>query len=155
SGKANPQALYYVPKDNVTSLTVALPDAAKLWQKFLALADDVGKANGLTAPSKTLAQMEKGIGVNLGKDVLARIKGVTIAQPAGGPLAKDRARLPMLVLEATDDEAAKELEKILPNVLNLLQPYDLKLPGTAETPLVFAAIVSPDVLEGIDLSKAP
>ncbi len=113
--------LQAAPKDAALALTVNLGDP-KFLERLLALLDGMARAYGVEAeevPSKKLGELEEKLNLKLGKDVLAKISGVSlILAPRGqkglGPL---RA---VLAVQATDAEAARFLEeKALPRLVEL------------------------------------
>jgi hypothetical protein len=120
------ELLHFVPRDALLATAVDLGDGAKRWQKLLAVADAVvkvpvprgpGKADSVP-PSEVMRGLEEKLKLNVGKDVLGRLTGAAVVvdpETAGGP-----PRSPMLVLQATDAEAARFLEEqALPKLVGL------------------------------------
>jgi hypothetical protein len=115
---------------------VDLGDGAKRWQKLLAVADAVvkvpvprGPAKAVVVPpSEVMRDLEEKLKLNVGKDVLGRLTGAAVvvdAEAAGGPPSS-----PMLVLKATDAEAARFLEEqALPKLVGLTTGGEVPLPA--------------------------
>jgi hypothetical protein len=119
--KATLDALHFAPKDGLLTLTVPWPDGQKRWEKVLTLLDLIARQQGEPEerlPSKALAAAEEKSGLNLGKDVFARVAGITLTVDLRGDRAKSGPPL-LLALTATDADAAKALADALPKVVGL------------------------------------
>jgi hypothetical protein len=120
---AKAELLHFVPKDAAATLCLALPDGEQRFAKVLALIDGLEKANGRRAqdlPGKKLADLEEKLKLKVGKDVFGKITGAVLAlEPV--TVSKGGTPLPMLVLGASDVNAAKALEEeILPKLTGIL-----------------------------------
>jgi len=117
--KALLEGLHFAPKDGTLTLTLAWPDGEKRWAKLVALIDTLAGLRGDAGPAtpgKALAEMEKEAGINLGKDVFARVSGITLTVDTGGV---NGLGIRQLALTATDAEAAKALHDLVPKVAGL------------------------------------
>jgi len=129
-------ALHFAPKDGLLTVTLAWPDGQKGWERVLALADAVAKEQGAPEeglPSKGLAAAEERAHVNLGKDVFAKVAGLTLTVDLRGEAAK--TALPVqLAVTATDEDAAKALQDVVPKILAFNGRRDIAPPAdeTAE-----------------------
>jgi hypothetical protein len=131
SGPIRTELFHYVPADSLVG--AALPSLAGRKDSFLRLLDEKVRKLGKKdePPSMTVERMEKDLGIDLGKTVLDRTVGVTVAirlkeagrkgdkKEAGG--ARDNDTDVVLVL-AADGAAAAKLwaEEVLPGVYQYL-----------------------------------
>jgi hypothetical protein len=119
--KAALDGLHFAPKDGLLTLTMPWPDGAKRWGQVLAFADALARAEGAPAdqlPSKMIADAEQKAGLNLGNDLFAKVAGFTLTVDPHGERAK--SAMPMQrTVTATDADAAKALDELVPKVLAL------------------------------------
>jgi hypothetical protein len=120
---AKADLLQFVPADAAATLSLSLPDGEKRFAKMLALADAIEKANGRRAqdmPGRKIADLEEKLNLRLGKDVFGKVTGMVLAlEPA--TVSKGGTPLPLLVLGASDVNAAKALEEdTLPKLTGIL-----------------------------------
>lgn len=120
--KAALDGLHFAPKDGLLTVTLPLPDGAKRWENLVALLDTVARERGQPdplLPGKLLAGAEEKSGVKLGKDVFGKLTAVTLTADLRGELPKGGTPLPLLALAATDADAAKALEEVIPKLVGL------------------------------------
>jgi hypothetical protein len=118
--KAALDGLHFAPKDGLLTVTLPLPDGAKRWEKLVALLDTVARARGepdLLLPGKVIAEMESQAGLRLGNDVFAKVAGITLTLDASGV---NGFTIRGLALTATDADAAKALEDVVPKVAGMV-----------------------------------
>ena len=116
--------LYFTPRDGMLTLGLNLSDGEKRWQKLLELNDDVTKARPGAAEqpkvSAALHELEERIKLNIGKDVFGKLASAAVTVDPEAAPRPDGRFLTLLVLQATDAEAAASLEKEgLPKLLGL------------------------------------
>jgi hypothetical protein len=131
--KVKAELLHAVPKDSVVTLALALPDGEKRWEKILSLLDGIARSAGAPdafLPSKVVQGMETKTNINLGKEVFAKIDGVALALDVRGADLRRGPPFPLLVLNATDAEAAKNLEDRLPQLMTMFGATDVGKPTT-------------------------
>jgi hypothetical protein len=120
--KAALDGLHFAPKDGLLTVTLPWADGAKRWEQILALADGVARADGAPAdflPSKEVAAAEQKAGLNLGKDLFAKVAGFTLTVDVSGEKAKSEMPV-QLAVTATDEDAAKALDELVPKLLALV-----------------------------------
>ena len=150
---ASPDVLDFTPHDGLLTLSLNLNDGEKRWGKLMELIDSLDKPGPgeaeRPAPSKVLKELEDRVKLNVAKDVLGRLTGAAVVMDApvkttlsymeaprpGGPPAVAHTteveslpfgRPSLLVLQATDADAAKYLEEQgVPKLIGL---------GTGEPP---------------------
>src|SRR5262249_25471543 len=128
AGKVSRELLHLAPKDSLLTLTVALPDGARRWEKALELLDEAAAPGaGLKRPGKALAALEAKLGLSFGKDVCGKVAGLALAVPWRGEPGKDRRPQAVLVVEAVDAEAAEGLQGLVPRLLLLTQEKTFRL----------------------------
>jgi hypothetical protein len=117
--KADVNLLHYVPGDAALGLVVGMSDGGERFQKLLALLDALGKQFGWRdLPGQGVQELEKKTKLSLGKDVFGRIASMGVVVETRSVVPEKAMRLPMLVISATDAEAAKFLEETaLPRLL--------------------------------------
>lgn len=119
----NLEVLHAAPKDSMIAMTMSLPDGAKRFEKIVGLADavaKVGKKPENLWPSKHIAELEKKLKLSLAKDFAGKIAGVGVVMNVRAEMFKgDMPPLPMIILNATSDTAAKDLEEAAPKLLAL------------------------------------
>jgi hypothetical protein len=93
------------------AVAVALPNGEKRWSKALAILEALDKAEGKRGPgaSKQIAELEKALSLNLGKDVFAKLSGAVLVLDPLRLTAHDNP-LRLAVVTATDVDAAKAFE---------------------------------------------
>jgi hypothetical protein len=130
--KASGDGLNFVPKDAGVAIAVALADGEKRWSKCVAVVEAIEKADGKRGPtaSKQVAELEKLLNLQFGKDVFNKIAEATlVVDPL--MLASGGNPVRLLVLSATDAEAAKALEEnVLPKIAALIPTEKPKPPET-------------------------
>lgn len=105
------ELLHFAPQDALLALTGGLGDSEKRWKTFLDLLDAIYALEGQPGdnrPSRSIQEMEKKLGLQINKDVLAEVTG------AGIVVHKDwrrKLRQLTLLLRAVDEKAAVRLEK--------------------------------------------
>ena len=111
---APPDALAFAPRDGMVTVNLNLNDGEKRWQKLMSLLDSLskpppGEADRPT-PSDLLKAAENQVKLNLARDVLGRLTSVAVVvEPMAAATPKGRP-VPLVVLQATDADAAKYLE---------------------------------------------
>lgn len=114
--KLSPDLLRTVPGDAFGLSAVPLPDGAAMLARVLKLADtyvaDLGAEMPL--PSKALIELEKSMKLRLDRDVLAKIRSTAVAVHLVEE--KETNVYPVLVVEAVSENAAKELEALVPRL---------------------------------------
>jgi len=150
---ASPDVLHFTPRDGLLTLSLNLNEGEKRWGKLMELIDSLdapgpGEAER-PSPSKALKELEDRVKLNVAKDVLGRLTGAAVVLDApvtttmtsiesprpGGPppvpfttqyQVPPFGRPSLLVLQATDADAAKYLEEQgVPKLIGL---------GTGEPP---------------------
>ncbi len=114
--KFSPELLRAVPADAFALFAVPLPSGASLLARVLKLADAYVPDSGSETPppSKALAEFEKRLKLRLGRNVLAKIRSAAVAVHLVEE--KETSVYPVLVLEAVSENAAKELELLVPRL---------------------------------------
>jgi hypothetical protein len=119
--KLSPDLLRAVPGDAFALFALPLSDSPATLTRLLKLADqyiaDSGEETPL--PSKSLAEWEKSLKLHLGRDVLAKIRSAAVAVHLIGEPEKEASMYPLFVIEAISDNAAKDLESLLPRLLTI------------------------------------
>ena len=121
---AAPNVLYFTPRDGMLTLSLNLNDGQNRWQKLLELNDDMTKARPGQAErpkaSAALHELEERIKLNIGKDVFGKLTSAAVTVDPAAAARPDGRFLSVLVLQATDADAAASLEKEgLPKLLGL------------------------------------
>jgi hypothetical protein len=116
------ELLRAVPRDSFWVAALSLEDGGRQGQAVLRLLDAchaAGDEDG-PAPGKALRALETRQGLRLERDVFPRIKGLawTCAVAAG---ERDLEMAPQLVVQATDETAARELEKLVPRLYGMVE----------------------------------
>jgi hypothetical protein len=109
-----------VPADAFFLMALPLADGRDRWRKVLGLVDAWHAAGSEAGPppSKALEKLEEKMKVRLGKDVLARVRSLALAcRMVDAEGVPDGVQW-LLVLEAADADAARDLEKLLPALLS-------------------------------------
>lgn len=132
---AKKELLHFTPNDTVLAAAISNDHGAERWTKFLKLMDAVAKvANANKMPSEEIAQMEKALELDFGKDIAGKVAAVAFAlgDPLKAPMIREEKNLPgggketrsgpeipfAIVVQATDEEAAATLvDKVLPKVI--------------------------------------
>jgi hypothetical protein len=120
--KAALDGLHFAPKDGLLTVTLPWTDGARRWEKVVALFDSVASASGAPAerlPSKEIADAEQKAGIKLGTDVFAKVAGFTLTVDVSGERAKGKNMPLQLAVNATDKDAAKALDEVIPKLLAL------------------------------------
>jgi hypothetical protein len=114
--KLSPDLLRAVPGDAFSLFAVPLPNGAALLARVLKLVDAYVAASGeeTPLPSKDLAELEKSLKQHLGRDVLAKIRSIAVAVHLVED--KETSVFPMLMVEAVSEDAAKDLEALMPRL---------------------------------------
>jgi len=117
--KADVNLLHHVPADAALGLVVGMADGSERFQKLLALLDGLGRQFGWRdLPGQSVQELEKKTKLALGKEVFGRIASLCVVIETRSAVPEKATRLPMLVVSATDAEAAKFLEETaLPRLL--------------------------------------
>ncbi len=135
---ASPDLLHFTPRDGLLTLSLNLNDGEKRCGKLMELIDSLDKPEAgeaeRPAPSKMLKELEDRVKLNVAKDVLGRLTGAAVVldapvtttmsymeapRPGGPPPVAHTTeveslpfgRPSLLVLQATDADAAKYLEE--------------------------------------------
>jgi hypothetical protein len=121
---APPDVLYFTPRDGLLTLSLNLNDGEKRWDKLLGLIDDLTKAQpreaGRSSASAGLRELEDRVKLNIAKDVLGKLTSAAVTLDPEAALSPDGRPVPLLLLQATDADAAKLLEEqALPKLLGL------------------------------------
>ena len=132
--KATGAALHFAPKESGVAIAMALADGEKRWSKYLAIVEAMDKADGKRGPtaSKQVAELEKLLNLQFGKDVFAKVaEAALVVDPL--LLAGGGNPVRLLVLSATDADAAKALEEnVLPKIAALVPGDKPKPPETIQ-----------------------
>ncbi len=146
----NTELLNYAPKDAILLGALSNGGGGERWARLLKVADELarlgGQENGL--PSEHVKQLEGRLGIDLGKDVFARVAnvGFAVGNPFKAPVKKTVEKVgdttitsvgpevPVVVLvQATDEAAAKKFVKdVVPQVVGLLAGKEGVKPETKE-----------------------
>ena len=145
---ANLELLQYLPADSLAGQVIPIPDGEKRWQKLLKLVDAAAKMSGKPGdplPSAEVEKFEVASGIKIGKDICGRINEVAIGMPStvnpGKPGKDDRektptlvgASFPIIVIEATNADAAGALEDLIPKLIGFATQSDAPKVTTEET----------------------
>ncbi len=119
--KISPNLLRAVPADAFALFAVPLPDGPVTLARVLKLADALAaEADEKTPPpSKALGELEKSLQLRLGRDVLAKIQSAAVAVHLVGRPDKEAGVYPVLVIEAVHEDAARDLESVLPRLYGM------------------------------------
>jgi hypothetical protein len=114
SVKPGPDLLRAVPGDAFALFAVPLSEGPALLARLVKLADAYAAAGagGTPPPSKSLRELEKSLKLHLDRDVLAKINSAGVAVQFVQFVDKSVGTYPLIVLEATNEEAAKDLESL-------------------------------------------
>ncbi len=114
--KLSPNLLRAVPDDAFGLFALPLPDGAASMTRLLKLADTYVATNSeeIALPSKSLAELEKSLKLNLGRNILAKIRSAAVAVQLVEE--KETSVYPVLVLETVSDIAAADLENLMPRL---------------------------------------
>lgn len=127
--KASIDALHFVPKHAGSTVSVALSDGEKHWSKYLAVVEAMDKAEGKRGPtsSQQIAELETAVNLKFGKDVFGKLsEAVLVLDPLSLSAAHGNP-LRLLVLTATDVDAAKAFEEdLVPKLATLIPPGQAK-----------------------------
>jgi hypothetical protein len=120
---ATPDVLYFTPRDGLLTLSLNLNDGEKRWDKLMGLIDGLTKPPGTAerpAVSAALRELEDRVKLNIAKDVLGKLTSAAVTLDPEAAMRPDGRVVSLLVLQATDAEAAKSLEaQGLPKLLGL------------------------------------
>jgi hypothetical protein len=127
--------LQFTPPGTVLAAALANDNGKERWEKLLKFADAIAKmteSRGLL-PSQGVQEMEKKLGISIGKDILGRITGAAFAMgnPLDAPVKRwefkrenvrgvsEEVQVPVVfIVRAEGEEAAKALvEEILPKIV--------------------------------------
>jgi hypothetical protein len=142
----DPTLFHFAPKDAVLAIALANPEGEKRWGKLLNLVDQSFPAIQGRKPSELLKDLEDQFGISVGKEVVGPIAGVGFAMgdPTKATVRRIEKKGPnfqsvmvtteipvVIIVQATDDKAAQELEKLVPKLFGLIN----RQPGepTSET----------------------
>jgi hypothetical protein len=118
--QADTSLLRFVPQTTALALGTSLPDGAARWQKLLDLLDAAvkpGLRKGELLPSQMAAEYEGKLTLKLGRDVFGKIGALALVFDVSEALPEGAERLPMLLMQGTDLEAARFLEeKVVPRL---------------------------------------
>jgi hypothetical protein len=114
--KLSTELLRAVPSDAFSLFAVPLPEGAATLASFLRLADAYVADSGEGTPllTKSLAELEKRLRLNLGRDVLAKIRSASVAVHLVEE--KEPSVYPVIILEAVSDIGAADLEALVPRL---------------------------------------
>jgi hypothetical protein len=120
--KAAPrELLHYAPDDVLLAVGGGFGDGEKRWKTFVALLDALDKLDGRgegNRASDHIGEMEEKVKLQIGKDILAPLTGAALVVDGGA--RAEQSYHPLLVLRASDAEAARQLEeKGLPKLIGL------------------------------------
>jgi hypothetical protein len=109
-----------VGKDASLAVTLSLANADKTWPKVLAAVDTLMKATGApgATPAELAKDLEEKLKISLAKDIFGKLSAVTVVRPGSLELPKGGTEMPMLVLHATDADAAKKMEEVVPGLVS-------------------------------------
>jgi hypothetical protein len=118
SAKVGPDLLRVVPGDAFCLFAVPLPDGPAVLARLLKLADVYAAAGDdrTPPPSRMLHELEKSLKLHLSRDVLAKIQSAGVAVHLIGEPEKEGGLYPVFLFEAVSDDAAKDLETMLPRL---------------------------------------
>ncbi len=131
--KLSAELLRAVPQDAFAVCAVPLADGAKTLERLVRLADAYVAEDGEDAlsPSKQLAELEKRLKRNLGREVLAKIGAMAFALQLR--VEKNATVWPIALVEAKSESAAKDLVAMLPSLYSLggksASPREINLAG--------------------------
>jgi hypothetical protein len=115
--KVDTTLLRFAPRDSLLAVIRNAEDGARHFKAAMTVLDAVARAQGAEderLPSRQLATYEEKVKVNLGKDVFARLSAAGGVLGRAGKMGRPS---PLLLVRATDADAAGELEKVLPRLL--------------------------------------
>jgi hypothetical protein len=131
----NLSLLHAAPKDSIVALTMSFPDGENAWKSILSMADTLAKLDGKPEdlwPSKAITELEKQLKISFGKDILGKIAGLALALNTRGEQPQEGMRLPLMVLQATSDSAAKDLEQAVPQIIALMSRAEAPAPTSEQ-----------------------
>ena len=114
-------ALQAVPRDSAMTLHLPLADGEQRWQKLLTAADAVARASGGigATPSEMVKEIESKLKTSIAKDIAGKITAITLTMPAKQDVPKNGEPMPMVIVTALNEDAAKRLEEIVPAMIGL------------------------------------
>jgi hypothetical protein len=122
SAGINPQMLQFVPRDATLLVAVSNADGEQRFGNLLTFANDIHRASGGRgrAPSDDLDRLEKMLGAKIGKDILGKIHGMAVSLKAPGNISELTPPPALVVIQGTDEAAAKTLaEETIPHFYGL------------------------------------
>ncbi len=135
SRPVDPSLLNFAPRDAIFAAAISNIEGEKRYEKALDLADNVIGPILNVKPSEIIQQLEKQAELDVGKDVIGKITGIAVAMgdPLKAPIRRVEEKGPnfhrvsvspevplVIILQAEDEAAAKELEKLAPRVIGLI-----------------------------------
>jgi hypothetical protein len=119
------EVLHFAPRGALLAGGLSNADGEKRWSRLLELADSIAKSAGPdngALPSQHVEQVETALGVKIGKDILGKIAnvGIAVADPFVDGKVQPGEQPFVVILEATNEEAAKSLTDLVPKVYGLL-----------------------------------
>ncbi len=117
------EILHSASREGIFTVAMGFPEGEKRWQKILELADAFAKAAGKPEellPSQAIAEAEKRLGIQIGKEVFGKLKGMALTMDLRGDGIKEGERLPLLSVQAEDEAGAKKIEELAPQMLDFI-----------------------------------
>jgi len=118
SERIGPDLLQAVPSDAFCLFALPLPHGPAALTRLLKLADAFSalQDDQMRRPSKILRELETRMRLHLGRDVLAKINSAAVAVHLVGQPAKEAGIYPLFVIEAINEDAARDLEFAWPRL---------------------------------------
>jgi hypothetical protein len=127
------ELLHFTPADTVLAVAMSNSNGAERWAQIVKLIDACAKIGGAKdVPSEEIAKFEKGLGIDIGKDIMGNITafGGALGDPMKAPIKRVEEKqggfqrvsvfpeIPgVVVLQARDEDAATNfMEKVLPKI---------------------------------------
>jgi hypothetical protein len=121
---ATPDVLYFTPRDGLLTLSLNLNDGEKRWDKLMDLIAELTKGlprrAGQSGAHAELRKLEDRVKLNIAKDIFGKLTSAAVTLDPEAATRPDGHVVSLLVLHATDADAAKSLEaQGLPKLLGL------------------------------------
>jgi hypothetical protein len=147
----NTELLHFAPKDATAVAALSNGDGEKRWTRLLEVIDTIDQLMDNTPkqflPSQHMKKLEEALKISIAKDVAGKISNVAVAvgdlwnapvkkvveKGPGFESVSISPQIPVVVIvQATDEDAARKLTELLPQVCGLLKGKNDVKPATKQ-----------------------